>query len=550
MNPEDDVSHTTIHDDERPGKNASTYDRALQEWNNVSKHRPLRIMVAGLGGAGMSTLVNRLLGLSQEENVAKEGCGGEATTEVVGCHRYKLLNGVEAIIFDTPGFDNPDIDEYRIIADMKLKTEEKLDLLLYCVSVEKRGTRVTNADVRAIGLLTRAFGVALWKIAIFVVTFANMACERMQKDEYSKLISTIEEKLRTNLHEKARVPMDIVSKIPLTTAGFTDPVIRHEQEYCKDWTERLYGLLLQRNPKIAPKLLKGIFTKEDFLDILGYGLPTGEAGRRIADGVANVTCQSTAVGGIVGAAVGAVVGGIVGVARPFGAAFGAAVGTAIGARILGGVKTGSATAGLVGAAVGGMIGAMGGPFGAALGAAVGTTIGARVLGVFGIGSGSVGAAVGGIVGAVAGQFGPTGVLTSAAIGGMVGAAVGGIVGATVDGPVGVARPFGAALGAAVGTAIGARKLDILGGATVGGMVYTNNSVAGQFGTAGVGAVVGAVSVPFAVATVAAIGIRVLGVGIRGNSAGVVMWNTKKISDRVKIFWQKRKLQTNQQQLQV
>jgi len=420
MNPEVDA---TIHDDERPGKNSSTYDRALQEWNNVSKqHRPLRIMVAGLGGAGMSTLVNRLLGLSQEENVAKEGCGGEATTEVVGCHRYKLLNGVEAIIFDTPGFDNPDIDEYRIIADMKLKTEEKLDLLLYCVSVEKRGTRVTNADVRAIGLLTRAFGVALWKIAIFVVTFANMACERMQKDEYSKLISTIEEKLRTNLHEKARVPMDIVSKIPLTTAGFTDPVILHEQEYCKDWTERLYGLLLQRNPKIAPKLLKGIFTKEDFLDILGYGLPRGEAGRRIADEVADVTCQSTAVGGIVGAAVGAVVGGIVSVARPFGAAF----------------------------------------------------------------------------------------------------------------------------GAAVGTAIGARKLDIFGGATVSGMVYTNNSVGGQFGTAGVGAVVGAVSAPFAVATVAAIGIRVL----RGNSAGVVMWNTKKISDRVKIFWQKRKLQTNQQQLKV
>ena len=110
-------------------------------------------MVAGLGGAGKSTLVNRLFG--QAENVAKEGCAGQMTTQAVRRYNHTLKNGVKAIIFDTPGFDDPDIQEHRIIAEVKSETEGKLDLVIYCLSIERKGARVTNADIKAICLLTR-----------------------------------------------------------------------------------------------------------------------------------------------------------------------------------------------------------------------------------------------------------------------------------------------------------------------------------------------------------------------------------------------------------
>lgn len=222
------------------------------ESKDVMKCNPLRIMIVGLGGTGKSALVNRLFGLSQEENIAEEGSGycAKATTEAIECYRHKLLNGVDAIIFDTPGFDNADINEHRKFTDMKLKTEGKVDLILYCISVASPGARISKPDVQAIHLLTRVFGHSLWTIAIFVLTFANVACKRMQKDQYRKLKQKIKETLRTHLQDKAGIPMDIVTHIPVTTAGDTDPVIPHEQD---DWAKRLLGLF---NDKLDPNSIE------------------------------------------------------------------------------------------------------------------------------------------------------------------------------------------------------------------------------------------------------------------------------------------------------
>ena len=184
------------------------------------------IMVTGLAGAGKSTLVNRVFELP--------GAQEEATKTVI-CYCHKLKNGVEATVFDTPGFDDPEINEHRIIADMKFISEQKLDLLLYCVSVASPGARVTQEDVGAFHLLTNVFGVSLWKNAIFVITYANVACERLQKDQYFQLLENVKKNLYTYLHEKAHIPMDIVSQIPLLTAGDTDPVLPYEKE---EWVQR------------------------------------------------------------------------------------------------------------------------------------------------------------------------------------------------------------------------------------------------------------------------------------------------------------------------
>ena len=196
-------------------------------------------MIAGLGGVGKSTLANRLLGLVQEENIAKEGCRGKATTDTVVCHKCTLKNGEEAIIFDTPGFNNQNIKEHHLIPDIKLKTEMKLDLMLYCISIEGRSAQVNQEDIRAIHLLTNVFRDSLWKKAIFVMTFANVAGKRMKKPKYIELKQKIKEDLHNLLLYKAHVPMHTILQIPVTTAGHIDPVIPHEQE---DWIERLFRL--------------------------------------------------------------------------------------------------------------------------------------------------------------------------------------------------------------------------------------------------------------------------------------------------------------------
>lgn len=252
---------------ERASAKALARARAEQEWEEIWKRGTApRIMVAGLGGVGKSTLVNHLFGLGKEESVAKEGCSGKATTLAVRRYRHQLKNGVEATIFDTPGFDDAEINEHRILADMQLTAEEELDLLLYCVSLASPGTRVTQGDVRALRLLTNVFGSSLWKNAIFVVTFANVACMWAKKDQYDQLKRTIDEELRKHLKDKASVPADIVAEIPLATAGHTESMIKHEEE---DWVGRLFELLLKRNSQTATALLKGgMSTKEQFLAFL------------------------------------------------------------------------------------------------------------------------------------------------------------------------------------------------------------------------------------------------------------------------------------------
>lgn len=205
---------------------AAEHESVSRECKSISKRKSGKtIMVTGLAGTGKSTFVNSVFELASQN----------VTTETVRCYRHKQKNGVEAMVYDMPGFDDPRVNEHRIIADMKLMSEQKLDHLLYCVSVASPGARVTQEDVGAFHLLTNVFGVSLWKNATFVITCANVACERLQKDQYFQLVENVGRNLRTYLHEKVHIPMDIVSQIPLLTAGDTNSMIPYEEE---EWTQR------------------------------------------------------------------------------------------------------------------------------------------------------------------------------------------------------------------------------------------------------------------------------------------------------------------------
>lgn len=117
---------------EPPYQNLAQVD--MDAWKKAAEGRQLRILIAGLGGVGKSTLINQLLGLKEDSERAKEGRGG-ATTVVVSKHGRTTKQGMKVSILDTPGFGDLDIEDEDIIAMMESETERNLDVIFYCISL-------------------------------------------------------------------------------------------------------------------------------------------------------------------------------------------------------------------------------------------------------------------------------------------------------------------------------------------------------------------------------------------------------------------------------
>ena len=128
----------------------------MDAWKDAAKGRQLRVLVAGLGGVGKSTLINQLLRLKKDEERATEGQGGEATTLAVSKHVSTTEKGMKVCLFDTPGFGDLDIDDRDVIAMMEQETEKRVDIVFYCISLSG-SCRVQQADVQAVKIITRAF---------------------------------------------------------------------------------------------------------------------------------------------------------------------------------------------------------------------------------------------------------------------------------------------------------------------------------------------------------------------------------------------------------
>ena len=188
----------------------------VQQWKGLENARPLKFLVAGRGGMGKSSLVNNLLELDRSsEEGAKEGFTGSATTQAV-CEHTGSKHDIRVIAYDTPGFQDFELPEEDIIAELVYRTDSMLDVCLYCASLE---ARIGDEDRRICSLLTNAFTPTLWEKAIFVLTFANS--EKVLND-YEKIVENFKKKLKHCL-KYAGVPDDKVNSIPFCTAGYADP---------------------------------------------------------------------------------------------------------------------------------------------------------------------------------------------------------------------------------------------------------------------------------------------------------------------------------------
>ena len=159
----------------------------LQAWKESAQEKPLRLLVCGLGGVGKSTLVNRLLKL-EEGNRAKVGRSGGATTIDVSEYESSIERGLKVRFFYPPGFIDVNHPDEGIVATILEKTESKLDLFLYCISLS-HPTRVQQSDASAFQLLTRSLGSEIWNKAVIVLTFANaLEDNKKDADEYLEVV--------------------------------------------------------------------------------------------------------------------------------------------------------------------------------------------------------------------------------------------------------------------------------------------------------------------------------------------------------------------------
>jgi GTPase SAR1 family protein len=206
----------------------------------MAEGRQLRVLVAGLGGVGKSTLVNQLLRLKEDGERAKEGKGGEATTLAVSKHERTTEKGTKVCIFDTPlpvvchqasviRTLNSDDD---IIAMMESETDKNLDVVFYCISLSGP-YRVQQADVQAVKIITRAFAGSIWKKAVIVLTFANALASEKCESEYHTIIIKIQEKVRQVLRKDPLISEDVIAQLPIVTAGHSNPILKYEAEECK-----------------------------------------------------------------------------------------------------------------------------------------------------------------------------------------------------------------------------------------------------------------------------------------------------------------------------
>ena len=250
-------------------------DLFFQEWVTQSKH--LKILVTGQVGSGKSALINSLLRTTDEipgGQAAKEGDSAASVTSKVGIYAVNK-NGVEMVLYDTPGLLDPDINKLDVptLSKIQKETGGEIDLLLVC---KRMGSRLDSGDIRVMQQITEYMGESVWKNAAYILTFANevrparrrgakLPTEEETIDDFARKEKEMEELLREYLHKEGHVTADIANEVPVVPAGYDDPSLPG----CSDWYNVLWLTVCSRiKASSQPALLKVVHIPQELRTVV------------------------------------------------------------------------------------------------------------------------------------------------------------------------------------------------------------------------------------------------------------------------------------------
>jgi GTP-binding protein len=128
----------------------------------------LTVLVVGKGGVGKSSTVNSIVG----ERVAVVSAFQSETLRPIQCARSK--SGFTLNIIDTPGLvEGGCINDQALDIVRRFLLNKTIDVVLYVDRLD--GYRVDNLDKQVIRALARSFGPNFWRIAIIVLTHAQLS---------------------------------------------------------------------------------------------------------------------------------------------------------------------------------------------------------------------------------------------------------------------------------------------------------------------------------------------------------------------------------------
>ena len=245
----DEIDKLSIQEDEK---------EAVKKWIRESSKGKIEILITGRTGAGKSTLVNSLVG----KPVAEVGNRLEAKTKNVTGYRLTAEEGVEVVVWDSPGLQDGSGNEEEYLAELKEKCSN-VDIVIYCIKLaatrsDLGSVEIAQNDFSAIQKLTVTFGPNWWKHSIFVMTHAN-ALEAMLKvkPDVERRFNARLKDWKGRIHAAllaAGVSMEVKANVNVVPAGHVKKPHLPGAQY---WLSRLWFVFMnEMKERARPKLIK------------------------------------------------------------------------------------------------------------------------------------------------------------------------------------------------------------------------------------------------------------------------------------------------------
>ncbi|WP_445246096.1 GTPase [Microcoleus sp. OTE_8_concoct_300] len=174
--------------------------QALEKMVEEVGRKRLVFFVAGRTGWGKSSTVNSLVG----KVVSKVSDYEPETADVTGFEFE--MNGVKAIIFDTPGLRDGKGNDETYIELMRSKVE-KPDSMLYVSRLDE--TRQED-DRQVIKIISAALGERVWEYTVIVFTFANNVKPSQYQTKLDAKTKIIRELIADHISDK-----EVADQIPV-----------------------------------------------------------------------------------------------------------------------------------------------------------------------------------------------------------------------------------------------------------------------------------------------------------------------------------------------